>query len=296
MKSLHGKYYLRKERRSIGIAFLILTMLFPDSAFPLSLYLKDHILDRNGIVRLEDIALLKDAGDGYGKKVVVRNLDRPHYIKAEALKERLLKIKTPVSNVYGKGVWIIPLRSRLSDNQIRDLIREEISDKPQGETLLRNYSIIPVSGQEIFSVPGYNSMGFSLPGDITRLKSGRRVFPLDVISSDGKGNRKVIYRQNVTFDIRSKEISKNVRMDGDPKNSHSDSVGSDILIRKGEKISAVYAGKSVLMSLQGVSGGNGRKDDIISVKLLFPSGKSSDDIKARIVSEGVVQIENSNSK
>jgi hypothetical protein len=291
MKFTHRIQYTIKERRSILIAFLLCILILPDPLFALSLYLKDHILDRSGSVLLEDIALLRESSSDYNKKVVIRNLDHPLYLKAEDLKGRLLHNQIPVKNIYGRGVWIIPLQKQLTDIQISALIKNEIDKRKTGAKFLRDFLIYPVSGQEVFAVPGNRNMRFRIPDDLTGIREGRRVMPLDVISDDGAGKRRVIYRQNVTFRIQSRnsaELKGKVPAgDGSWKKDNT----GEIVVRKGDSVFAVYSGKSVLMSIKGKSVQNGRPGEIISVKLLFPSGKSSDDIKARVISEGVVQIE-----
>ncbi len=274
--------------RSLFI-FIIVTILYPASAFPLELYLKDHFIAGNNSITLSDIALIKDKSlSNSDFTLPLQNLKTPLYIDQNEIKEILSRESIGVRRVYGKGVWVVPANTLTGEKRLKELFFQSYAKKKGENTLPEGLQIQILPDQKIM-LPENGDVSFVIPDSLSEWKEGRRVLALDISGTDSQKNRHVIYRQMVVIDfIRSR--NPELARDNIAEPAAASVTNEKIRVMHGDILEAVYRREGILVKLRSRALQSGKAGDTISVQLLFPSGKIAENRKARVVDHGIVEI------
>ncbi|MCB1174942.1 MAG: flagellar basal body P-ring formation protein FlgA [Leptospiraceae bacterium] len=174
--------------RSLYAATLAVMLLCGPALTPLnaySLYLKGSVLFE-GELRLGQIARISKAVDtqSLAGKLVVRELQAPLYLTAEKL-QTVLQNTTPekLEQIYGQGVWLIPLNQSLSKADLEKLLLGQIHELPDADQFFQQMQLtVPETIQARLPARGIQSR-FRLPASARSLTAGQRMIALDVYAA-----------------------------------------------------------------------------------------------------------------
>lgn len=295
-----------------------------------NLYFKNTVELPAGDVRLGDVARVE--GDpALARRLLFRDLKRPRYLSARELRESSAADGLSFQNIYGAGVWIIPLGRELTETELTALLIEQIRALPDGADALQKF-VIRVAPNSRVSAPADGvRLNFRLPGRAASLSSGRRIVPLDITPEGGERAGEILARRQIQAIVlrvvqvpvarRDLRIGERLsaadyayerrELEGEEVRYPSgDLSGRRVMaglqagealsdshvqilpaVRRGQQLRLVYQSPGIVLRLRASALEDGEVGRTIRVQPLFPSGARSDTLKARIVSEDSALIE-----
>lgn len=301
--------------------FLLLSVLlavFPFELFAYNVYLKPKSIVSGDSVLLKDIARVEGSEDA-GLKTVFASNDRVRTLSANDLRSALQK-DPRLRGVYGSYTVILPLKDRISQESMQEILTDYIKSLQGGVEFLEDHTI---------SVSGFESLqtgpGIELIPDIRsvkQLRPGRRILSLDI-----KDKNRILYRQKADLEIRlmtsvpvaTRKLSSgerlkksDFRMEKRPvferpapvqegslvmtdiasgKALKSPEVQNISDIRRGQTLELVYQKGSVVVKVRAIADESGNIGETIRVKLNRTGTGKSTVKNARVVSNEIAVIE-----
>ena len=296
-----------------------------------SLYLKNVAVLKNGNVYIKDIARVdgEELPGRISSQKIFQSETGPRYVSRSDVLTVLAQLPEKMHQVYGRGVWILPLTKKIQGQELSSMLLKEIQKIPAASKV-KNSLVLRLDPDAEIECFENCKIDFNLPSDLDRLFAGKRVVSAD-ITSELRGKKVILHRQRFVISVLKKievpvaardlEIGMRItdadfrmeerELDPDEINHaegkltgrrvlaavqkdqilRNSSVQFQPTVRRGQSLEVVFQTENIVLKMKSFAGSDGEIGDIIPVRLLLPSGNKSDIKKVRVVSENVAVLE-----
>jgi flagella basal body P-ring formation protein FlgA len=253
----------------------------------------------------------------------------PRYVDRSELTSILSKQPEKMHQMYGRGVWILPLTKEIRSVDLHTMLAKEIN-KIRGTTGDKESLVFHLEKDAKLDCYEGCQLEFHLPSDMSRLFAGKRVISADITSVE-EGKKKILHRQQLVVSILRRMnvpvatgnlgigmriTEKDFRMENRELNpdesfhATGNLIGRRVVasvkegnilnhssiqylpsVRRGQSLDVVYQTENIVVKMRSIAASEGEIGDTIPVRFLLPSGSKSDLKKVRIVSETAAVFE-----
>lgn len=272
-----------------------------------------------GAVRLADV--VRAEGVSVADRVLFSALEEPYFLSRSELLRH-----TGEAVVYGQGTWIVPLTRTMNDAELQGRLRASIERLPGGADFLSRH-VIRIHGS-IQTTPQGTGLTFRLPARANALSAGRRVIAADLVVPQN-GQERILVRSQIDVQISRRQKAMVARrdlvrgakltaadftvevreFDDDVRIAEESAVGHTLLadikegaviganalqktrtVRRGQSVSAVLQRGAVVLRCRALAMADADLGQDLPVRILLPSGRKTDILKANVTGENTVVL------
>lgn len=282
-------------------------------------YYMEPVVRAAGPVRLADV--VRAEGVTARDLVLFASLEEPYFLSRSELMKH-----TGQAIVYGQGTWIVPLSRTLNEAEILSRLRSSIERLPGGADFLSRH-VLRVRG-ELKTTPQGTGLTFRLPARANALAAGRRVIAADLVVPEN-GQERILVRSQIDVQISRRQkvlvarrdLARGTRLgpgdfavevrelDDDQKPAEESAAGHTLVsdvreghiigasslqltraVRRGQSVQAVFQKGSVVLRCRALAMADADLGQEIAVRILLPSGRKTDILKANVTGENSVTL------
>jgi flagella basal body P-ring formation protein FlgA len=303
-------------RTGIIAALLLCGALFAEGQ---GQYYMEPVVRVKGSVRLADV--VRAEGMAVPDLELFPSLEEPYFLSRSELMKH-----TGQAVVYGQGSWIVPLTRTMDQDELLSKLRSSIERLPGGADFLSRH-VLRVRG-ELKTTPQGTGLTFRLPARANSLSVGRRVIAADLVVPEN-GQDRILVRSQIDVQISRRQkalvarrdLARGTKLsaadfrveirefDDDAKPAEENSVGQTLLsdireghvigasslqkfrtVRRGQSVQAVFQKGAVVLRCRALAMADADTGQELPVRILLPSGRKTDILKANVTGENTVVL------